>query len=36
MKVKEFLKLIAFPFLACGIALFILVFGDPTPEEEDR
>jgi len=35
MKVKEFLKWLTFPFIVSYIFLLMLVFGDPTPEEED-
>jgi len=39
MKIKEKVKLacriFAFPFLVSYIFLLMLVFGDPTPEEED-
>ena len=33
--VKLICRIIAFPFLVCFIALLVLVFGDPTPEEDD-
>jgi len=39
MKVKETIKsacrIIAFPFVVSYIALKMLVYGDPTPQEED-